>query len=438
MIGFVRGGAPCGSRLARAGLALMVAALAMAMMLRGVPPVRAQPGDATASIRPAGPEAPAIARGLHFVELGGADGAGLVVDLPREVNARVEALSEPDRLVIDLDGVVFAGGVPNAGRAAPGPVSGWRAGLFMLGQSRIVVELARPALIERVDFVRQGGVSRLVAEIRAVPAARFQERVKADRAKRIALRAEDSATPAPRPNGARPLIVVDPGHGGIDPGASGPKGEMEKDLVLAFGKALKAALEADGRAEVQLTREDDRFIALNERVRFARSRGAALFVSLHADSLVGESDVRGASVYTVSERASDAAAARAAEKENRADLAAGIDPDSEAGDGVGDILFDLARRETRLFNQLVAREAVGAIRKGFVVHKVPLRSAGFRVLRAPDMPSILIELGYLSNAEDLAKLSAESQREALAKALAKAFASFVTERRDAIAARAPE
>jgi N-acetylmuramoyl-L-alanine amidase len=398
-------------------------------------------GSAARAESPAGKgasgDSPAIARGLHLVETGAADSAGLVVDLSREVGVRVEVLSDPDRLVIDLDGVVFSGN-PSGGKPALGPVAGFRAGLFMLGQSRIVIDLARPALAERVEFVRQAGIARLVIEIRAVPAARFAERARLDRHKRLAARSPEPEPSGQRKPGARPLIVIDPGHGGIDPGASGPKGEMEKDIVLAFGRALKRAIEADGRVEVQLTREDDRFIALNERVRFARSRGAQLFVSLHADSLAGESDVRGGSVYTLSERASDALAARAAEKENRADLLAGLDPDTESRDGVGDILFDLARRETRLFNQLVAREAVEAMRKGARVHKAPLRSAGFRVLRAPDMPSILIELGYLSNAEDIAGLMGEAQREALARALGNAFIGFITERRDAISARAPE
>ncbi|MFN3482580.1 MAG: N-acetylmuramoyl-L-alanine amidase [Rhabdaerophilum calidifontis] len=414
-------------RAISAGLAAL-AVLAIAPALRGA--------EGNGANGPARGEPPAVARGLHLVDAGG-EAAGLVVDLPREVNVRVSALAAPDRLVIDLDGVVIAPGVPPLGRAGQGPVAGYRAGLFMLGQSRIVVDLARPALAERVDFVRQAGTARLIVEIRAVTPQRFAEQARMDRASRLAAQGEETAAIA-RPPGAKPLIVIDPGHGGIDPGASGAKGELEKDIVLAFGRALRQAIEAEGRLEVQMTREDDRFIALGERVRFARSRGAALFVSLHADSLAGESDVRGASVYTLSEKASDAAAARAAEKENRADLMAGLDPDTEARDGIGDILADLARRETRIFNQLAARAAIGAIRHGAALHKVPLRSAGFRVLRAPDMPSILIELGYLSNAEDLAALHDDRARATLARTLARAFTTFLTERRDAISARVQE
>jgi N-acetylmuramoyl-L-alanine amidase len=181
-----------------------------------------------------------------------------------------------------------------------------------------------------------------------------------------------------------------------------------------------------------MTREDDRFISLNERMSFARSREAALFVSLHADSLAGEPDVRGASVYTLSDRASDAAAARAAEKENRADLIAGLDADEEAKGGIETILVDLARRETRAFAQIAARQTVSALGSGRL-HKTPIRAAGFRVLRAPDMPSILIELGYLSNPADLAGLMNDQTRGGLVSALAEALESFVLTTRSPVA-----
>lgn len=387
---------------------------------------------------PGGTDSFVLARAVHLVEDQGPEGAGLVVDLTDEVKTRVEALANPARLVIDLEGAAFSAGVTTSSSKGLGPVSAWRAGLFMLGQSRIVLELARPALIERVDFVRQGGTVRLVAQIKAVPQARFEEQAKADQARRLATRAQLTGPLGTRQAGAKPLLVIDPGHGGIDPGASGGKGEIEKELVLAVGKALRKAIEADGRIEVQMTRDDDRFIPLAERVAFARSKGAALFVSLHADSLAGEVDVRGASVYTLGDRASDADAARAAEKENRADQVAGLDLSDEAREGVDDILFDLARRETRLFSQIVARNTASAIQKGARLHKTPLRSAGFKVLRAPDMPSILIELGYLSNAEDVAALSSESTRAKLAQGLGEALVRFLTSGRDAISTKVPD
>lgn len=401
-------------------------------------PATASPPPVPGAKPPGAPDSFVLARAVHLVEDHGSEGAGLVVDLSDEVKTRVEALSTPPRLVIDLEGAAFTTGMATASSKGLGPVSAWRAGLFMLGQSRIVLELARPALIERVDFVRQGGAVRLVAQIKSVPQARFDEQAKADQARRLATRAQLTGPLGTRQAGAKPLLVIDPGHGGIDPGASGGKGEIEKELVLAVGKALRKAIEADGRIEVQMTRDDDRFIPLAERVAFARSKGAALFVSLHADSLAGEADVRGASVYTLGDRASDAEAARAAEKENRADQVAGLDISDEAREGIDDILFDLARRETRLFSQIVARNTASAIQKGARLHKTPLRSAGFKVLRAPDMPSILIELGYLSNAEDVAVLASESTRAKLAQGLGEALVRFLISGRDAISTKVPD
>lgn len=384
---------------------------------------------------PAAPaaESPNFARAIYLVEDGGAEGAGLVVDLTRETGVKIEALSDPPRLVIDFPSVVFATGVHVSGKGI-GPVSAWRAGLFMMGQSRIVLDLSRPALPERADFIRQGGMVRLVLPLRTVSQEKFSERVEVDRKLRLAARAPEPGPVRPRAAGAKPLVVLDPGHGGIDSGALGIKGELEKDIVLSTALSVKKALEADGRVEVAMTREDDRFIPLGERVRFARAKGAALFVSIHADSLQGERDVRGASIYTLADRASDVLAARAAEKENRVDEAAGVDSEDERREGVEDILFDLARRETRLFSQVVAREAAGAFRKHQRLHKTPLRGAKFRVLKAPDVPSILIELGYLTNAQDVQALADTPERAALTKDLAASLIDFTLLKRNAIPA----
>ncbi len=377
---------------------------------------------------------PVLARGVHLVEDQSPETLGLVVDLSGEVTVRHEVLSEPNRLVIDLENTVFGGSSAQGSSRAVGPVAGWRAGLFLMGRSRIVLDLNRPVLVQRTDFVRQGPHVRLVIQLRAASTEEFARRSEEDQRRRLASRVPEGRS-VPRPAGARPLVVLDPGHGGIDPGASGPKGEAEKEIVLAVARLVRKQLEADGRVEVQMTRDDDRFISLSERVAFARNRSAALFVSLHADSLFGEADVRGASVYTLSDRASDAAAARAAEKENRADVAAGLDAPEDQREGVDDILFDLARRETRLFSQLAARGVAQSIQRAGRLHKTPLRSAGFRVLRAPDMPSILIELGYLSNPEDLQALMQEAGRQKLAQGLAAALLDFVLNNRIAISAK---
>lgn len=421
-----------------AGFLGVVAVLGLGLLSAGAQTGTATGPGVTQTLpgRP-GSESPVLGRAIHLVEDQGPDSAGLVVDLSAETVARVDVLSGPDRLIVDLDGTVFQPGTVLSSSRTEGPVAGFRAGLFMLGQSRIVIELNRPALVERTDFVRQAGAVRLVVQIKAVPDAQFRAEAERARTRRLAIRAPETGA-ATRKAGEKPLLVIDPGHGGIDPGASGAKGEAEKDIVLAYAKAMQAAIRADGRVEVLLTRDDDRFIALRERVAFARSRGANLFVSLHADSLVAEGDVRGASVYTMSDRASDADAARAAEKENRADIAGGLDPGEEAREGVEEILFDLARRETRLFSQVVARDAVAAFRKNARLHKTPLRSAGFRVLRAPDMPSILIELGYLTNPEDVAALTNEAHRAKVAADIGEALVRFLLSGRDAIAARATE
>lgn len=371
-----------------------------------------------------GPQgAPVMIRAIHPVEGQSPDLFAIIIDLSEETAFRHEVLTGPDRLVIDLDrSFVAASAQRMTGRPLPA-IGALRAGLFMAGQSRIVIDLVRPVLVERADFVRQAGIARLVVQLRVTSAEAFLAQARLDSARRMTSR---TARPEPPPDDrgdTRPLVVIDPGHGGIDPGASGARGETEKDIVLAIGLALRDRLVKSGRVRVAMTREDDRFVSLGERVKFARARDAKLFVSLHADSLAGEPDVRGASVYTLSDRATDALAARAAEKENRADLIGGLDADEEAKGGIEPILVDLARRETRAFAQLAARQTVTAL--GNRTHKTPLRGAGFRVLRAPDMPSILIELGYLSNPLDLRALADGDDQKSLAETLAHALEAFV-------------
>jgi N-acetylmuramoyl-L-alanine amidase len=227
---------------------------------------------------------------------------------------------------------------------------------------------------------------------------------------------------------ARPLIVVDPGHGGIDNGTKGSGGELEKDIVLAFSQALREKLESGGKYRVAMTRSDDSFIPLSERVRFARTRGAALFVSIHADALPRKEGLaEGATVYTLSETASDAEAARLAEAENRADVSAGVDLTAEPND-VANILVDLAQRETKTFSMQFARTVVDELKSAARMHKQPLKSAGFKVLTAPDVPSVLIELGYMSTKDDLKQLNSPAWRARTAQAVVKAVEAFFTPR----------
>ncbi len=208
------------------------------------------------------------------------------------------------------------------------------------------------------------------------------------------------------------------------PGAIGQGDAVEKDVVLDFAKALAGPLRASGRYRVAFTREDDAFVPLQERVRIARKLGAALFVSLHADSLSGGSQtVRGATVYTVSDRASDAEAARVAASENQADSLAGLEQQEQAGE-VNDILFDLTRRETRAYSNIFARYLRERWKIAATLNKNPQRHAGFVVLKAPDVPSVLLELGYLSSNEDAVDLTSPQWREKAAAQAALAIDDF--------------
>ena len=230
--------------------------------------------------------------------------------------------------------------------------------------------------------------------------------------------------------GAPPVVVIDPGHGGIDPGASGPSGVVEKDVVLGFATLLADKLQATGRYTVVMTRRDDTFVSLGDRVRAARDRGAALFVSVHADTLSANAGVTGATVYTASDRASDAEAARVAETENRADAAAGLEAAPETP-GVNDILFDLTRRETRTYAHVFQRTLTGYWRKIAQLNKNPERSAGFVVLKAPDVPSVLLELGYLSSDKDVQNLTSAAWRDTATGSVVKAVDAFFAPRQPA-------
>jgi N-acetylmuramoyl-L-alanine amidase len=225
---------------------------------------------------------------------------------------------------------------------------------------------------------------------------------------------------------ARPVIVLDPGHGGIDNGTKASSGEMEKSIVLEFALLLRDKIEKTGKYHVVMTRSDDTFVALADRVAFARAHEAALFISIHADALPrGEGDAQGASVYTLSETASDSEAARLAETENRADVIAGVDLTHEPND-VADILIDLAQRETKTFSVQFARGLIDSMRTVTRLHKNTLKSAGFRVLKAPDIPSVLLELGYVSNRQDIKSLTSADWREHTADSIAQAIDRYFT------------
>ena len=218
---------------------------------------------------------------------------------------------------------------------------------------------------------------------------------------------------------SRPLIVIDAGHGGHDPGAiNAETGEREKDLTLAIAQAIRDQLVKSGRLRVALTRDDDRFLVLQERYGIARKMNADLFISVHADS-ADNHEARGATVYTLSEVASDREAARLAARENRADVLNGVNLGAQT-DQVSSILIDLTQRETMKesanFARLLQREGAPFLTFRTTFH----RYASLMVLKAPDTPSVLFETGYLSNAEDAAFLASPEGRSRIAKGVAKA------------------
>ena len=221
---------------------------------------------------------------------------------------------------------------------------------------------------------------------------------------------------------AKKLIMIDPGHGGVDPGAMSRSGVWEKNIVLAFVRELRRGLLATGQFRVLLTRDRDVFVRLRNRIAIARRAGADLFISVHADS-IRNSRVRGTSVYTLSERASDKEAGTLAQKENKSDLIAGVDL-KEQSDDVVNILIDLAQRETMNESAVFARKLVNELGKTRKMLRNTHRFAGFAVLKAPDIPSVLVELGYLSNRSDERMLTDPKKRRRMAAAMARAVREY--------------
>lgn len=359
---------------------------------------------------------------------GDAERTRLTVEFDRAVPFRIFALADPYRVIVDLPQVAFL--LPaGTGQTGAGLVSAYRYGLIMVGKSRIVLDTEKPVRIESAGMEEgaDGGPARLVVELVATSRTAFLAELDRQRAplppvRPAPARATDEA-PALRTQGADDFIVViDPGHGGIDAGAVGIDGVQEKEIVLAFSRVLKEELERTGRYQVLLTRDSDVFLSLRERVEFARRNNAALFISVHADKFRGRS-VRGATVYTVSEEASDAETAALAAKENKADVIAGLDLEAEP-DEVTDILISLAQRETKNLSMRFAKGLVGSLRRQVDMNRNPHRFAGFRVLRAPDVPSVLLELGYVSNADDVRAMSSPAWRGRAAAAMIAAIDQF--------------
>jgi N-acetylmuramoyl-L-alanine amidase len=219
------------------------------------------------------------------------------------------------------------------------------------------------------------------------------------------------------------LVVIDPGHGGQDPGALSPNNTLEKDITLAVAKALRDAITASGDIDVKLTREDDKFVSLEDRSAFARANKADLFIAIHADTVHGTS-VSGPTIYTLSDKGSDEEAEALAQKENRADEVAGIALTSQKED-IANLLINLAQRDSRNQAGLFARSLLANLRDVTRMTGKPVRSAGFTVLKSPDVPSLLVELGYLSNAADEERMKSPAWQKLMARSMAMAVQRFL-------------
>lgn len=356
-----------------------------------------------------------------------------VMDLSRPLDFSVFSLADPYRVVIDLPEVSFA---PEArlDERHPKAVKGFRFGLFRPGTSRVVIDTASPYSVASAFHLpaKDGLGPRIVLDLKPTSRAAFieesQKSVAAFQAKRQPrLTAPEPAAPPlltrpPRKANEKVIVAIDAGHGGVDPGAIGVSGIYEKNIVLNAARVLKAELESTGRYEVLLTRDRDVFLQLRERIAIARRAGADLFLSLHADSIPNRK-LRGASVYTLSETASDKEANLLAENENKSDIIAGMDFGTETPE-VTSILIDLAQRETMNHSARFAGMLVREMRGEVKLLKTAHRFAGFAVLKAPDIPSVLIELGFLSNNHDEKLLRSNAHLQRVAVSLRRAIDDY--------------
>lgn len=369
-----------------------------------------------------------------------------VADLSETVEFRAFLLSNPYRVIVDLPEVQFQ--MPSgAGGEGRGLISAFRYGLFAQGKSRIVIDAVGPVLIDRA-FVRaaeNGQPARLIIDlVRTTPEKFDKQRERQSLLRSMSPGGFETGTEALAPRAAppgasrgKPVIVLDPGHGGVDPGAISVNGEYEKDIVFDFCKQLKSELEKTGRYRVLMTRDEDIFMALDDRVAFAQKEQASLLISVHADALDIKhpmvsarklKEVRGASVYTLSEEASDELAKIIAARENRADILAGVELPGGADDDLASILIDLMHRETKNLSVSYAKQLLDNLNGTVELTTSPHRFANFRVLKAQDVPSVLIELGYLSNKEDESALTSDEWRSKVAGAIVESISAFFAKR----------
>ncbi|HHG91155.1 MAG TPA: N-acetylmuramoyl-L-alanine amidase [Devosia sp.] len=361
--------------------------------------------------------------------------ARLVVDLERVTAFSFVSLADPMAIAVDVRvrGLrVEEGGFPVGDEM----ISSYNLARLGADRVRTTLFLSAPMQVQQAYVLEpfDEQPARLVVDLIAETAQAFAERAARDLAN--AEQSAERATFVPdQPSNepgttltateTRPLILIDPGHGGNDGGAETPDGIQEKTITLAFARKLQELLIATGHFDVALSRDDDRFLLLEQRVQLARENKADLFISIHADTFE-DPTIRGASVYTRDEQASDVLDKVLAEQENKVDLLAGYElPQAEPA--VVNILVDLMRRETRRQSFVAASFIVDQLKPSVRVRRFPLRRADFFVLQAPDVPSVLLELGFLSNASDEENLISPRWRERVAEAVARGIAQYFGE-----------
>lgn len=391
--------------------------------------------------------------------------ARLILDLSGMTEFAVATLTDPNRIVVD----VRAGSVPTVAQqpaTGQGIVTSFSTSVAEDGRVRAELLLATPSAVQQAYLLEPVGdqPARLVVDLVATTAEDFAARAAADLANSInrdvpdAIAGESSSEapvappssetivssePEPiveappsseavvaapvseaPPSGSRPLVVIDPGHGGVDNGASTPSSVHEKDITLTFALQLRDLLVASGQFDVAMTREDDTYLTLNERVDLARQNKADLFVSLHADTFQ-QADIRGASIYTRDERAADILDKVLTSSETRADIVAGyLPPGAQAP--VVDILVELMRRQVRQQAFLAAGDIVKAMEPSVALRRFPVRQGDLFVLQSPDVPSLLIELGFMSNPQDIQNLESQGWRDNVVGAIAKGVENYFT------------
>ena len=372
-------------------------------------------GGAKAEVAPI-----ATATGFHVSTAGAV--TQVQIDLTAEIAFDAFVSDAGTAITIKTKGLAFS--LPTgAGKRPKGLVRRIRYGTMPDGHSEIAIDTKSAVTIRKSYLAIANHSKHVRMTIVLAPKMQAVAETKAEEPSSPEITSSlPSAVPpaAPLANSGKRLIVIDPGHGGIDPGAVSSSGTNEKDVVLSFAQNLQTALLEDGNFDVALTREDDRFLTLQSRVDAARAKRADLFIAVHADTLSNHA-VRGTTLYVLSDTASDAEAEALAQKENRADAITGVDLQQQSS-SIVDVLVNLAQRESNNRAAMFAEAAVEHLKSATVFTGKSVRSAGFVVLKAPDVPSVLVELGYLSNAQDVKNLNDETWRKGFAQALATAVA----------------